>query len=291
MILAATLALALNGAATPQQGLNDARLVNIRDGSADVWLALEVQPSGLDMSAEPGVLVLRLDGGRCAPREIIAPAGRPVSHISLAGEGEGGCALRLQGQWETASAHLAEGGVVIALEGVRIAPTPPLAAAAAQTGTARVAQAGREMVPGDSAAPASTAGDGAARTPDVSADRPEAPAERGAPVALTPSTGGPCEQTGGRLEDTPWDLSAMAAHAGCLSDAGEPRDAETLYERVLAFEPGHFAAALGLARIRADAGAVEEARALFETAAAAARTDGEALAARSAAEALRGQGE
>ena len=72
----------------------------------------------------------------------------------------------------------------------------------------------------------------------------------------------------------------------CLFDAGQRRDAETLYERVgWRFEPGHFAAALGLAQIRADAGAVEEARALFETAAAAARTDGEALAARSAAEA------
>lgn len=290
MILAAILALALNGAATPQQSLNDARLVNVRDGSADLWLALEVQPDAMQAMAGPGEVSMVLAGAACAPRDIAPPSGRPVTRLVLSADGDASCSLRVEGQWETASAHLAEGGVVIALEGVRIAPTPPLAAAA-QTGTARVAQAGRETVRGDSVAPASTAGDGAARTPDVSADRPEAPAERGAPVALTPSADGPCEQTGGRLEDTPWDLGAMAAHAGCLFDADQRRDAETLYERVLAFEPGHFAAALGLAQIRADAGAVEEARALFETAAAAARTDGEALAARSAAEALRSASE
>lgn len=281
MILAATLALALNGAATPQQGLNDARLVNIRDGSADVWLALDVQPSGLDMSAEPGVLVLRLDGGRCAPREIIAPADRPVSHISLAGEGEGGCALRLQGQWETASARLAEGGIIVTLEGVSPVASSPVLAAAAPA---------RSPVQETPAEPAGGAAGETERT-ESQLETAAGTSASGGTAVLATGPDGPCEQTGGRLEDTPWDLGAMAAHASCLSDAGQPRDAETLYERVLAFEPGHFAAALGLARIRADAGEVEEARELFETAAAAARTDGEALAARSAAEALRSASE
>ena len=63
-------------------------------------------------------------------------------------------------------------------------------------------------------------------------------------------------------------------------------DAATLYERVLAFEPGHYGAALGLARLRAAQGDTAAAAALFQTAADSARTDGEALAARSAADNL-----
>ena len=103
---------------------------------------------------------------------------------------------------------------MIALEGVRIAPTPPLAAAA-QT-RYRPCGAGRA---GDSAMvtalglpPLPETGRRGHLMFQLTGLKPRQGAR--APVALTQSADGPCEQTGGRLEDTPWDLGAMAAHAG-----------------------------------------------------------------------------
>lgn len=91
----------------------------------------------------------------------------------------------------------------------------------------------------------------------------------------------PCLDTAMALRDSPWDLAAMTLHADCLVVAEDREGAAVLYERVLAFDPTHFRAALGLARIREAQGRGAEAARLYERAASAALTDGEALAARS----------
>ncbi len=295
MIVLLALAGALAAADTSEpsglQGLSDARLVNVREGAADLWLALDSQPRTMEFSTLDGAISLRLDGGACDARQIVPPAGRPVSRITLSGAGADSCDIRLDGQWETASAHLAEGGIIVALEGVAVSAASPVLAPAARV-TERHATGSEGPATQTEAASATAAGGETATssqtdtaTGDVSAPQ-TGTASRGTPVSLTPSAGGVCAQTADNLEDTPWDLGVMAAHGNCLMEAGRTGDAQTLYERVLAFEPGHFAAALGLARIRASAGRLDEARELFQTAAGAARTDGEAMAARSAAEAL-----
>lgn len=294
MIVTLALTLALAAADTPEptgpQGLSDARLVNVREGAADLWLELEAQPTTMEFRTLDGAISLRIEGGVCEARQIVPPAGRPVSRITLSGVGTDQCDIRLEGQWETASAHPAQGGIIVALEGVAVSAASPVLAPAARV-TERRATASEGPATQRLATPAQpdTQSDDATASSVAAAEPPATQTgttSRGAPVSLTPAASGVCVQTAERLEDTPWDLGAMATHGNCLMDAGRTGDAETLYERVLAFEPGHFAAALGLARIRADAGRLGDARELFQTAAGAARTDGEALAARSAAEAL-----
>ncbi len=98
---------------------------------------------------------------------------------------------------------------------------------------------------------------------------------------------GPCDPTAAAIASSPWDLDALANHAACLIEIGEYQNGAGLYERVLAFDPGHFQAALGLARLRERQGRRDDAARLFETAADAALTDGQALSARAAARRLR----
>lgn len=271
MLIMALSVLALTQAEPQQAGLADAWLVNATGGAADVWLALDGQPSALTVGRSEGVLELSLEGFACETREVLPPAGRPVSRLALNGEGESGCLIRVEGHWRDAQAFLGEGGVLVALEGVSIAGAmlqPVIGAAASEhsragpdaASLATNEQASREEI----------------LAPEVAASRPTALA-----------TGdGPCARSASRLEDTPWDLIAMSAHGDCLAGSGRTADAVTLYERVLAFEPGHYGAALGLARLRAAQGDMAAAAALFQTAADSARTDGEARAARSAAEEL-----
>ena len=195
----------------------------------------------------------------------------PVTRLRMDGNQDGACILGLEGHWSDAQAFLGEGGVLIALEGVTmaaIALNPVLSAG----GSPVAANA-------DTPSPDRSAGDS---QPVRQANASPADAR---PTALT-ATGSVCADSASRLEDTPWDLNAMSAHADCLAGSGATTDAATLYERVLAFEPGHYGAALGLARLRAAQGDTAAAAELFQTAADSARTDGEALAARSAADNL-----
>lgn len=110
-------------------------------------------------------------------------------------------------------------------------------------------------------------------------------------VASNAELPGPCDPTAAAIASSPWDLDALADHAACLIGIGEFENGAGLYERVLAFDPGHFPAALGLARLRERQGRREDAARLFETAANAARTDGQGLSARAAARRLRQDGE
>lgn len=136
---------------------------------------------------------------------------------------------------------------------------------------------------------------------DVSADAQTAPPPQGsemsrpaqtgrddtapeAAIGANPDAPGPCDATAAAVQNSPWDLDALTRHADCLVGMDERANAAGLYERVLAFDPTHFRAAIGLARIREAQGRGEEAARLYERAASAALTDGEALAARAAAE-------
>lgn len=127
---------------------------------------------------------------------------------------------------------------------------------------------------------------GAASEPDrepasyPAGDRASAP---DAGEAASQPAPGPCDAQASALADAPWDLDRLTDQADCLVEAGETRNATGLYERVLAFQPEHFRAALGLARLRQQSGRHGDAARLFETAAGSAMTDGEALAASAAA--------
>jgi|GEM_PF-1512705 len=119
------------------------------------------------------------------------------------------------------------------------------------------------------------------REPTASPDMPDAAAVPD--PAGTPSQSLACEAEAAALADAPWDLDLLTAQADCLVEVGEPRNAAGLYERVLAFQPEHFRAALGLARLRQQDGRHGDAAQLYETAARSALTDGEALGASAAA--------
>jgi hypothetical protein len=108
-----------------------------------------------------------------------------------------------------------------------------------------------------------------------------------AEAALQDAPAGPCEADEAALEDSPWDLDLLANLGECLVESDKAEDAKTYYERVLAFEPGHFRAALGLARIQEAEGNRSDAARLFDAASRSATTDGEALAARAAARRIR----
>ncbi|MGP1274858.1 MAG: tetratricopeptide repeat protein [Caulobacterales bacterium] len=277
MIAALSLALALQAAPAPH-GLTDAALVNVRDGQGDLWLALDGQPSALTVASGEGTLDITLVAVACAPRDIQPPEGRAVRRLAVMPGEDGSCTVRLEGQWASANAFLGEGGVMVALDGIELAggaagtSLRPVGAAPASAGPSPVADA-----------PASGNTDTASTSTVAAATNDTAQAR---PTTLAPSAGGACDDSASRLEDTPWDLNVMSAHADCLAGSGSTTDAITLYERVLAFEPGHYGAALGLARIRAAQGDTAAAAELFRTAAQAARTDGEALAARQAADGL-----
>lgn len=275
MLILALALFALTQAEPEQAGLTDAWLADAGEGSADLWLALEGQPLSINSAAtDDGALELTLERFACASREVLPPAGRPVSRLNMAANGQGGCVIRLEGQWSAAQAFLGEGGILVSLDGVAFSPVPLSPVAGAGAGAARTAP------DTNVAAPAS---EGTPETVQGTASAPNAPAT--SPAVVT-AAGGACEQSAARLDDTPWDLAAMSGHGDCLAASGRSADAETLYERVLAFEPGHYGAALGLARLRAAQGDTAAAAALFQTAADSARTDGEALAARGAAQSL-----
>lgn len=97
---------------------------------------------------------------------------------------------------------------------------------------------------------------------------------------------GLCQAEAEAVAASTWDIPLMTAYAQCLQGGGEVASATSLYEQILAFEPDHFQAALGLAGLKAEAGDRDEARQLYMEAARSARTDGDALRARALANAL-----
>lgn len=261
------LASALLCLTTPARAeLVDAR-VSQDGGAGELWLAFDSQPSSAELILASEGAVLNIQGVESATRVIDVAVPSAILRIALAPQGQG-VRVSLTGSLDAAEAELRQGGVLIRYQGVPIAaqPAPQPMAARADVPAAAAPREQREpepapvaAVPQDSAAPAALADD--------------APA-------------GPCASTQTVIADSPWDLDALTAHADCLAGEGLTDQAIGLYERVLAFEPGHYAAAMGLGRLQAEGGSRETARELFLEAARNAQTDGEALQARAAARRL-----
>jgi tetratricopeptide (TPR) repeat protein len=307
----------LPGAAAAD-GLRDVLIVE-RDGP-HVWLAMDATPAMLESHAEPGRLILDLPGYTLAESRRIIPARAGWLSLIEATPGEGGARLVVEGDFTSAEASLRQGGVWIVLDpagsagfedasgqpGSGTADTPTatdgleaearLAAAPAST-LSDPAAGFDDASPGaaDASSPALEAGQGASASTGATAPAPAQPGEDGdglgpdadqapeAEIAADPDAPGPCDATAAAVQQSPWDLDALTRHADCLVELGARENAAGLYERVLAFDPSHFRAAIGLARIREAQGRQDEAAALYQRAADAALTDGEALAARQAA--------
>jgi len=268
-------------------------------GETHVWLAFEHQPSHVQVHPGEG-LVLHVDGVQVpAPRQIDPAGVGPIADLMLSPEDQG-ARIHLTGRFSGGQAVVREGGVLLTLHNVQGNVTPARSVSSHRDGDDEAA-ATRSETPASSPAPAPSGGapaampasasqdGGASSSPSQSASGPASPdpaqADSGDPATLTPDAEaeGPCGPTAARLAEAPWDLNLLASHADCLVSMGEPDNAISLYERVLAFDPRHFQAALGLARIRSDRGEHEAAAALFDFAASAARTDGQAVQARMAA--------
>lgn len=285
--------------AGPAAGDDVRDVLIVDEGGPHVWIALDAMPESLSAQAEPGRLTLLLEGFSPERSRAIRPAGESaLSAISLSPHADG-ARLIIEGRFQTAHAALRQGGVWIALDntlGDAAQPLDPGAAAQsgepameperdspAQPGNATSVRPGAE---GDSVEPETSASQGSAD--DIAA--PAAPtggdagdAAQAGPPETRVEMSGPCDATAAAVQASPWDLDALTRHADCLVEIEARANAAGLYERVLAFEPTHYRAAIGLARIREYQGRSQDAAALYERAANAAMTDGEALDARAAA--------
>jgi hypothetical protein len=281
LLSVAGLVAALTGAASGD-GVRDVMIVD-RDGP-HVWIALDAMPNAMSVQSSPGRVSLSLSGmTRVQAREIAPARAGPVTAVSIRPTGEG-ADLVIEGRFLSADAVLRQGGVWIALDGGSLDD----AVAATGQGFDQGAAARQVSVSPDPAARVASAGDPAqARASAGAAQAGSAPAQASsapeAQVTSQPGMSGPCDATAGAVQESPWDLDALTRHGDCLVELGVRDNAAGLYERVLAFDPTHFRAAIGLARIREAQGRGDEAAALYERAANAALTDGEALAARAAA--------
>lgn len=277
--------------AGPAAGDDVRDVLIVDEGGSHVWIALDAMPQSLSAHAEPGRLTLQLEGFSPERSRAIRPAGESaLSAISLSAHADG-ARLIIEGRFQTAQAALRQGGVWVALDNT-------LGDAAAQSGEPAMeaerdspAQPGnatsvRPGAAGDSLEPETSASQGSAD--DIAA--PAAPtggdagdAAQAGPPETRVEMSGPCDATAAAVQASPWDLDALTRHADCLVEIEARANAAGLYERVLAFEPTHYRAAIGLARIREYQGRSQDAAALYERAANAAMTDGEALDARAAA--------
>ena len=279
------------------------------DGQTRLWLTFDDQPQAVEVQPGSG-LVLHVDGVNIARSRHIEPAVRgPISALVLS-RAPDGVSISMSGAFSGGEAEVREGGVLITLTGVTgqsvpIRRTPPRTNVSEQGGEeSTTAAAADSASSGDEPAAPPTSSAASAPEPDHNADGatesgsapqalaadPERPGSAAGSQAQMRQLGGDlvidesvCPDTAARLVDAPWDLNLLSTHADCLVSLGDSESAVSLYQRVLAFDPRHFQAALGLARIMSDQGDHQAAAELFETAAGAARTDGQAVQARMAA--------
>lgn len=270
-------------ASTPAHAqLRDALLIE-REGGPHLWLAFDAQP--VSTFIEGAVLyVIGVDSE--AARLIIPAVPAPFTALRVEPEGDG-VRITLPGVAIDA-AEVRAGGVWLTLDaqGWAAPPAPPPVTAEISAAPPPRMSAPEQTAPRDGPAMPDPAGEAPAAdaTPppaQTSAPSPATPAARAA--AVNPA----CADVALALEDASWDLDLIAAKGACLAQAGEPAEARARFERVLAFEPEHVAAALGLARLKEAAGDLAGAADLYDIAARGARTDGEALEAMAAARRLR----
>ncbi|WBQ09276.1 hypothetical protein L2D01_10245 [Hyphomonadaceae bacterium ML37] len=272
--LTCLLAAASLGAAAPAHAqLRDVLLVE-REGGVHLWLAFDRQPASAFIEAG-ALYVIGVDGE--AARRITPASPAPFAALHLSPESDGGVRLTLDSA-PMRTAEVRAGGVWLTLDAQGWTAPPAARAAAARPDAAPV----RPFAPAPDNAATST--DAPAEPEPLQTSQPapvSTPAQRAA--ALNPACAGVAQE----LEDAPWDLDLIAAQGACLAQAGDGADATVQFERVLAFEPEHARAALGLARLKEAAGDLTGAAELYDIAARGARTDGEALEAMAAARRLR----
>jgi hypothetical protein len=268
-------------AAPASAELVDAR-VHQQDGQGTLWLAFDTQPGGLEMDSSLNTQRLLVTGVSSADRRIEIAVPSAISVIELTQTGEDSVEIILSGMFETVQAEIRQGGIAILYQGDPV-PGPVVTRRSAQPRPA-------EPQPESSDEPDSVPANPSAAVPAPrESNSGEADQARPGPADLMQSGQTDtviCGETEAAVAESPWDLDALASHADCLAEAGLTAQAVGLYERVLAFEPGHFSAAMGLGQIRRSNGSNEVARQLFLDAADNARTDSEALQARSAARGL-----
>ena len=320
--LCTSVILALSAAAPAAADLREARIAP-DEGGARLWFAFDEQPSDarLVMTEQGAVLDVL---GVTAHGRTIEPASGPFGAIRLVSE-EGGARLSLTDGPDLidARAELREGGVLVvmrydaALDGrssTRMAehspvshgaapmsaPEPNASPAASQArtegggaGPIRLTEvaAPQALVMNEHAAPhaadAAIAVEIAAPSPETAAAAAtpaSAPADPSAEIRAMAQT--ICAGLAEAVEADPWDFLRLADHGACLEEAGDVTAAKEIYERVLAFEPEHYAAAYALATIRETEGDLSSARSLYAQAASSARSDSEAAAAWARARAL-----
>lgn len=304
-------ALAALSCAAAHAELRDVSLLQ-SEGLTQLWLAFDSQPQSVEIQLGSG-LVLHVDGVSLDRSRHIEPAVRgPVSALALS-RAPNGVSISMSGAFAGGEAEVREGGVLVTLSGVtgqsapirRSPPRAPVSEQGAMSGpTASPASEPVASSASSSSAPSSTSGPSeqhSAGGANAASSEPQdlAPAPSPAPASAGSAAGtqaqmrelggdlvideSVCPDSAARLADAPWDLNLLSTHADCLVSVGDSESAVSLYQRVLAFDPRHFQAALGLARILSDQGDHQAAAELFETAASAARTDGQAVQARMAA--------
>ncbi len=307
-------ALAVLTCSAAQAELRDVAVLQ-EAGRTQLWLSFDAQPQAVQVLPGEG-LVLHVDGVSSEGSRRIEPAVRgPVSALALS-RAPNGVSISVSGAFSGGEAEVRQGGVLVTLLNVTgvstpITRTPPRTHATEQTRPAQTTASHSEpaqSAPSHAAAPSSDHGasdhgssghaadTSAAQDHNAPAHTDAAASETHATSAHEPSSGEPlalgggveldesvCPDSAARLADAPWDLNLLSTHADCLVSMGDSEGAVELYQRVLAFDPRHFQAALGLARILSDQGDHQAAAELFDTAASAARTDGQAVQARMAA--------
>lgn len=308
-------------AATPAALADEVTDVLLLRGDQQLWIALDGEPDRLRVEARAGALRLSLAGFQPAQARTIAPASNTaVDAISIV-PADMGADILIEGAFDLASAELRQGGVLIDFtpgrySAMAAASEPGGTASRLETGEREDRAAGATGLTRGSGqtaqltdAPAQPVDDAPPTAAEPQAMRPasaaperlsaasthEPAADAAQPQRIEPSQAaapdpdvpGPCDASAARVASSPWDLDALTVHADCLVEIGQVNNGAGLYERVLAFEPSHFQAALGLARIRERQGRRGEAARLYEAAANSALTDGQALAARQAADRLR----
>lgn len=280
------------------------------EGRTQLWLAFDSQPQSVEIQPGSGP-VLHVDGVSLDRSRHIEPAVRgPVSALALS-RAPNGVSISMSGAFAGGEAEVREGGVLVTLTGVTGQSAPirrspphapvseqgaassPTASPASEPATSSSSSISTSAPPSASGSSEQHSAGGADAASSGPQDLTSAPASAGSAAgtqAQMRELGGDlvidesvCPDSAARLADAPWDLNLLSTHADCLVSVGDSESAVSLYQRVLAFDPRHFQAALGLARILSDQGDHRAAAELFETAASAARTDGQAVQARMAA--------
>jgi len=287
-LLAAT---ALGAAAPAEAQLRDVLLIE-REGGPHLWLAFGAQPASAFI--EGGVLyVIGVESE--AARLIIPASPAPFSALRVEPEGDG-VRITLRGVAMDA-AEVRAGGVWLTLDAQGwTAPPQPRVAARQPAASPALASPPAEPAPDETAPDDPPLQDPPGEAPAAELAPPPQPSPEPAsspatPAARAAAVNPACADVAQALEDAPWDLDLIAAKGACLVQADETSEARTQFERVLAFEPDHAPAALGLARLKEAAGDLAAAADLYDIAARGARTDGEALEAMSAARRLRAASE